>query len=464
MKKIISFILSFVLVSTLFIGCTVKSNQPEVDMTVVNENGKSNEGNEKDVQPKPFEGQVLRVLSHDNVYARSLRNLADDFKEKTGATLELDPVGQQIMEQRIQLDFAGGTGSVDVAYMPLIFTSKWASAGWVQPIDEFVKRDEEEVDMNDFVASAVDALRYDDNLYGLPGFAETGMMAYRTDVLEEHGFNEPPKTWKELLEVCEAIDSDDMSAIAMRSQRGQGLNMFVFPMFMWGYNGSFFEDFPKDMTPNIDTPENLEALEVYTKFISEYSPSGGGNFSYPDIISAMQAGNTAIIIDGTSILGAATSAENNQYSDKIKLALIPEGPGGSSPPFAVHGWAIPTFAKNQELAWEFIKWATSSEVQKMVAMGEGGEVYLDFTRESVGNDPEVLEKYSTMNIAALRNEALKTTQWDYRPLMNEWAEIGDVFASYVNSAVNRQITPKEALEGVEADIYDILEKAGYEVE
>jgi len=422
-------------------------------------NGKEDQSDSK----TGMEGKIVRVLAHDNVYARSLTNLADDFKSKTGATLELDPVGQQIMEQRIQLDFASGTGSVDVAYLPLIFTSKWASAGWVQPIDDYVKRDEMELDMNDFVASAVDALRYDGHLYGLPGFAETGLMAYRKDILAQKGFNSAPKTWDELIKVSKAVTEGKTAGIALRSQRGQGLNMFVFPMFMWGYGGGFFRDFPNDMTPAIDTPENLAALNTYVTLVSECTPSGGGNFSYPDVTTSMQTGQVAFIIDGTSIIGTATAAENNKYSDNIELALIPEGPGGSSPPFAVHGWAIPTYAKNHEVAWEFIKWATSSETLKKVAMGEGGEYYLDFTRESVGNDPEVLKKYSEKNIGALRNESLKTTRWDYRPLMNEWAEIGDVMASYVNAAANGIMTPKEALEGAEKDVRDIVVKAGYDV-
>lgn len=455
-KKVISSILAISLSASLFAACNITSNNPPPS-TSTPPAGEAPSGK------KEFEGETIRLLAHDNPYVRSLRALAPEFEALTGAKVEIDPVGQAIMEQRLQLDFASKTGSVDVAYMPFIYTHQWASSGWVQPIDDYVERDKDELDMDDFIASAVDTMRYEDKLYGLPGFAEIGLMAYRKDVFEKHGITEAPKTWDELLEVAKKINSKDMAAIALRTQRGQGMNIFVFPMLMWAYGGGFVKDFPTDLTPILNSEENLKALNMYKELIS-YGPSGAGNFTNSDIIAAMQSGKTAIIIDGTSVINEAIAADKNQFSDQIELALVPSGPAGSAPAYAVHGWAIPSFAKNPDVAWEFIKWATSSEVMKKVGMGEGGESYMDYTRESVGNVPEIIAKYSDKNISNLRNEALKSARADYRPLVKEWAEIGDIFGGHINAAVNGQETPKEALDKSQKEVYEILKNAGYDID
>lgn len=89
---------------------------------------------------------------------------------------------------------------------------------------------------------------------------------------------------------------------------------------------------------------------------------------------------------------------------------------------------------------------------------------MDYTRESVGNDPEIIAKYSDKNISNLRNEALKSARADYRPLVKEWAEIGDIFGGHINAAVNGQETPKEALDKSQKEVYEILKNAGYDID
>ncbi len=416
---------------------------------------------EEETQDKPGEGITINVLAGENEYNNALIDLVSEFEQASGYTVNLEVVGQQVAEQRLQLDFAGGTGTVDVAYMGLPFVQKWSKAGWIAPFDSYVEEDGEEINFDDFFSSSVDALTADGQLWGIPIFAEAGLMAYRKDVLERNGFTDAPKTWDEVIEISQAIKENetDIAGVAMRAQRGQGINMFIFPMFMWSYGGGFFADYPNDMSPILNSAENIAALETYSTIIKEYTPEGGANFSYPDVTAAMQSGTAAMVFDGSSVVAQFIDPEVSQFADDTEIAAIPMGPNGSAPCMAVHGWALSS-SGNQEAGWDFIKWATSAEVQKKVALNESA-LYADYTRESVATDAEVLERYNTKNIAELRIEALGNARGDYRPMIPEWAEIGDVIGTHVSASANGQVDADTAMNNANEEVITIVKNAGY---
>jgi len=402
---------------------------------------------------------TLNIVLFDNVNNRGIAKLAPEFEEKTGIKLKINVLGQDVAEKRMQLDFIGKTGDLDVAYMSFIMMQRWVQAGWVHPLDEFVAG-ANDIDMDDFAKAPIESLSIQDKLWALPSFAETGLLAYRSDIFEQKGITEAPNNWDEFKAVAEKIHSNETAAVALRAKRGQGLNMFIFPSMMWAFGGSYFKDYPNDMTPVLDREENVKALEYYAELVQKYSPSGAGNYSFAEVISAYQQGNAAMTVDGTSIITQLFDKNQSKFADKTRVALVPEGPGGRSPMIAVHGLAIPEASKNKEAAFEFIKWATSADIQKRIALDEYN---LDFTRNSVAQDPQILEKYNfdNGNLLKLRTESLNIARADYRPLIPEWPEIGDLIAAQVNGTVNGGPNAKDSLAEANKQVSEVMKNAGY---
>ena len=394
----------------------------------------------------------LNVVLFSMPYTQGLAELEADFEAKTGHTVNIDVVGQDVFESRITLSFTGKTGDLDVVHTPVIQVQRWIDAGWLHPITANVDAMDTK---DDILAGPLDAYLVNGERWALPFFAETGMMAYRTDLLAAAGYDSAPETWAEMLEVGAALKANDQAAIAMRVAPGQGFNMFVYPMIMRAYGGTFFADYPTDLTPNMNTPEGLEGLNVYSTLMNEYGPQGIGNFNFGEVAAAMQSGQVAMIVDGTSIVAQALDPEKSQFADQISIAAVPSGPNGRSPAIAVHGLGVPADAPNPEASFAFIEWATSEDVLTQIALSQS---YPDFTRASVAQNADVIAKYEGIHpeFLNLKVQMLGDAIGHYRPLLPQWPQIGATVGENINAAVNGIMSNEEALAASDQDIADIL--------
>ena len=394
--------------------------------------------------------KALNVLLFSMPVTRGLQALAGDFEKETGIKANIEVIGQDVFENRITLSFTGRTGDIDVVHMPAIQVQRWVEAGWINPVTEQV---DALADKDDILKGPLESLQAEGDTYGLPFFADVGLLAYRKDILDAKG-QKPPTTWDEMLTVAAAIHTPETAAVALRAAPGQGFNMFVFPMLMWAYGGKFFADYPSDLTPAINSPETLKALQVYTELLTKYGPEGIGRFNFPEIVAAVQGGKVAMTVDGTSITSQLVDKEKSPVADNIELALPPSGPAGRFPAIAVHGLGVPSDAKDAEASFKFIQWATSKETMTKIAIAEA---YPDFTRASVATDPKVVEKYSGIqsDFLDLRIQALNEAKGDYRPLISTWPEIGAALGENINGALNGMLTPEAALEAAQQEMSDI---------
>ena len=395
----------------------------------------------------------INVLLFSMSYTQGLAKMAGDFEAKTGIKANIEVVGQDVFENRITLTFTGKTDDLDVVHTPVIQLQRWVAANWLQPITSAVSS---MATKDDILAGPLDAYLVNGEYWALPFFAEAGVMAYRKDLLAEAGYDSPPATWDEVLEVAAAVKAKGTAGAAMRVAPGQGFNMFVFPMIMRAYGGKFFADYPTDLTPVMNSPEALKGLEVYSTLMNDFGPPGIGNFNYNEVAAAMQTGQVAMVFDGTAVAAWTLDPEKSQYADKIDLAPIPTGPAGRSPAIAVHGLGIPAGAPNPDVSFKFIEWATSEEVLTKIALSEA---FADFTRASVSKNPEVIAKYQSIHpkFLELKVQMLGDAIGHYRPLLPEWPQIGAAVGENINAAVNGLMSNEEALEAADEEIAEILD-------
>ena len=401
--------------------------------------------------PIVAKAEEINVVMFGMPYTNGLQKLAGDFEAETGIKANIDVIGQDVFENRITLSFTGGTGDIDVVHTPVIQVQRWIKAGWLQPMTKLVSKET----TSDILAGPLGAYSVKGDQWALPFFAGVGLMSYREDLLEKAGAK-VPETWEEMLDVAAKIKTDDQAAIALRAVPGQGFNMFIFPMVMRAYGGTFFKDYEGgDLTPAINSPENVEALKIYTKLINEYGPAGAGNFNFAEVNAAAKNGQIAFAVEGTGIISQIVDPAQSKFADVTGIALPPGGPAGRSPAIGVHGMGIPANASNAEASAKFIEWAVSAETVAKIAMSES---FPDFTTTSVAKNAEVVAKYAAIHpdFLTTRVAALDLAIGHYRPLIPEWPALGQAIGESVNAAINGLMTPEAALEQAEADMRDIL--------
>ena len=300
--------------------------------------------------------EELDVLLFSMPYTQGLARLADDFEAETGIVANIDVVGQDVFENRITLSFTGGGDDIDVVHSPVIQVQRWVEAGWLAPLTGQIAAME---GRDDLLAGPLDAYAVNDEHLGGP--------VLRRDRADGLSLGHPVRgglrwTARNLAGAARGREGhrqrrDGRHRDARRS--GQGFNMFVFPMIARSYGGYFFADYPDDLTPAIDTPENLEALELYMTLLNGYGPDGVGNFNFNEVAAAAQAGQVAMIVDGTSIVSQVVDPAASNFADEFVIALPPGGPEGRSPAIAVHGLGVPAGAADVDASFRFIEWATS---------------------------------------------------------------------------------------------------------
>lgn len=111
-------------------------------------------------------------------------------------------------------DLRARTGRYDVLYTDAVWTAEFAARGWLEPLDE------ERFAGPGILPAAADTGRYQGRLYATPFATGTGMLYYRSDLIDE-----PPTTWDELIGYCPIAEKHGMDCYAGQYSRYEGLTV-----------------------------------------------------------------------------------------------------------------------------------------------------------------------------------------------------------------------------------------------
>lgn len=305
------------------------------------------------------EGQSLSVwiMEGTNPDATAfLDEVAEAFKEETGATVEFDQVQWDGGHDRFVTAIAGGT-TPDIAETGTTWTAEFADAGALLPIDEYV--DAEDGLREDLVEGLEVPGTYEDELYGMPWYAGVRSIVYRTDVFEDLGL-EAPTSWDDIITAGNAIKEayPDMLPFPVPGDA----EFQVYP-WVWGAGGEIATQDGDTWTSELDSPASQEGLKFYTDLALEhdFSSAGATTWNEVDLRDAFTQGNVAMMLSG-SWTPASLIEGNPDLEGKIGAAVIPGKDGGIAPS-VLGGSHLSIFntAENPDLAWEFVKFMTTGE-------------------------------------------------------------------------------------------------------
>ena len=281
------------------------------------------------------EGVTVNLLTRPGpVIAGRMEQRGEEFKELTGATINVSTVPFADLFQKLVTDWQTGTNSIDVG----VFASGWAvemvDAGLLADLSDFVAADDK-INMDDIAPYFREFnQKIDGKTYLITIDGDFQMVYYRTDVLGAAGL-EPPTTWEEYLSVAAAVHGQDMNgdgeadfgSCMFKKRNAQSFYAIMsiaaqFTQTQGTGQGFFFDT--ESMEPLINNEAWKEAFRVY-KATGEFGPPEELNHDIGDTRALVTTGRCALMIDWGDI-GPLSIDENSEIKDLVGAVIMPGSP------------------------------------------------------------------------------------------------------------------------------------------
>jgi ABC-type glycerol-3-phosphate transport system substrate-binding protein len=283
---------------------------------------------------------------------------------ETEFNIDIVPSSPSYEDMRKSFVTGGETGTPDLLNGSLSQLGEYAKAGLVEPLTE---RAEQMEWYDDFAQGALNACKYNGDLYGLPMIGGGRVLFYRTDVLDEYGG--PPETMEELIEIGASISNerDDMEGFLNTTKSG-GVRAFQeFMTHVFQLSDSMFERDGDTWTVGTSA-EDLG--KVFDWFYARMYQSDGSTPASPDALgSSWEAvdvgylnGNQAMVEGGNWIFGFLDRAQDSSRAAEILentgAAKIPNVPGAKDPKATMLGTTPTMLNANSDVtesAWTALR-------------------------------------------------------------------------------------------------------------
>lgn len=340
----------------------------------------------------------------------------------------------------LQASILSGT-SPDLAAVDLIWVPQYIQDDALQSLDDFIKSDSQ-FNINDFYTLLSNYDMKDGKRYGLPFDTNNIALVWNKDLFTAAGLDPevPPKTWEELQTMAEKCSNPDKNIVGFEiydNPPNEGIT-WNFQYLLWQAGGEFLN--ADNTAAAFNSPAGLKALT----FISAMNQGKG---SVPGSKGTFGDGLACMGVDGTWLFGYRSSAP---FAWDVAPLPIPEG---GQPATNTGGEHLMMFksSPNQAAVWEFMKYLTSTSIQKRWAMETGMLPVV----KSVGEDQAYLD-WQTVAEPRMKGFLEQLPYAHTRPAIPLYTQVSDAFAAEIQKAYLGIATPAEALTAAEAAVNQVL--------
>jgi multiple sugar transport system substrate-binding protein len=370
--------------------------------------------------------------------------VADDFKAKTGATVEITGLGYAQLRDAAMVAFVGGTGAYDVLSMAYQWTGEFADPGFIVSLDDYIAKDNPD-DLNDVIPRSMELYgKWNGKQVALPFNAEGMVMYYRKDVLDQAGIA-VPTTWDEFDAAVEALTKDNFYGTAIMGLREQAMTMWS--NRYWGLGGGSL-DLDESGKIIIDKPLAVDALNRLKKETLDFSPPGALNFGLPEAMAEFLAGHAAMVEMWPSFGGPMTLDPEQAAPEVLGNVASAQVPGGK-PHSGGWGLAVAADSKNPEAAYAFVRLANSADYDMKCFLETGKGPVRTSTYDKLSQDPN-LEQYW------LKDVGIAVANANPRSRAPQAGAINDMFDEVVARFLAGELSAEGAADEMQSRLDDIL--------
>jgi multiple sugar transport system substrate-binding protein len=287
-------------------------------------------------------------------------------------------------------------------------------------------------------------------IYGYPTEVQPFVLYYNKKLLKDKGFDSPPATWDQTLEMAKAIEQKDASGNTkiqgfgfIRSWPAIAYHPFVALMATAG--GKFIEN----GKVYLDSEAAKKTMDFYSKV---YGKKGITDIGI-DVMKSFAVSQTAMAINAGWWAGTLKDTMKDAYKD-VGTAPIPSLDGKTKGSVAyTWAWSVNKKSKHQDAAFKFLTWFNTKPIKN--GMTAEGNFLLDAFNTISTNKIDAQSEPIKAKLAADPNVKVINEALQYAtPEPNDaaGAEIQNILFKQLDSVWAGQKSGDDALKSAQTDI------------
>jgi multiple sugar transport system substrate-binding protein len=357
------------------------------------------------------------------------------------------PFDTNLQENLLTSAFLLGDSPYDILNMDIVWVPKFAAAGWLRPLDDRVSAEK----LSEMVENNIEGGRYQGKLYRMPTTSDAGVLYYRTDLLQQGGFD-PPESFREMLAIIEKLqkpggnDAGDTDwGYLWQGKQYEGVAA-MFVEILEGFGGFWVN--PDTLEVGLDQPKSIDAVEFLRDTITKgISPPGVVTYGEEETRLLFQNGESVFLRNWPYVWRLANQ-EDSKIKGKIGIQPMVQGLGelGGS---CLGGWglSLSTTTPHPEEAWRVIEYMTSKDTMRRFVLETG----LISSYKSLFTDPEIVAKYPYFPrlLEAVQQSVL-------RPPIAQYAQASDILQRYLSAAFTGAMSSEDAMQAAARETRNLL--------
>lgn len=374
-KKLIALLLTIVMTSTIFVGCSGSSSATQ-DVSETESSEVTSVPSSEEATAETPSGEKTKIAFYvaSDMDVQVDAEIAAFNAQSTEYEVEKHVIANNDYDNKIKVMLAGGSDEIDCLWIRTPAQVKQYMANGVLE-DLSSSAEASGVDLSSIINTSLAAVSGEkSDFYGLPVTGSCWMLFYNKELFDKAGVDYPINlTWDEYCDLA-----------AKLTQTGDDGTQYyggICPLWTMNLGATCVDEYLTDDAPLTRTAEYLQILHrMYVDDASHVSVEemSAGTF---DINSYFSAGNIYMMINGDWEFRLLDT--DFEYA-AAPLPIFKDAEEGTSVGQSAY-LCMPTSCKNKQGAYEFIEYyTTSSEGTTIIAKGHDVPSY---------STPEALEAY-----------------------------------------------------------------------
>ncbi|WP_328929633.1 ABC transporter substrate-binding protein [Streptomyces sp. NBC_00190] len=372
-----------------------------------------------------------------------LSPLLDDWNQgHPGEHVTLVELPDSADETRAQMisELRSGRDRFDVLNIDVAWTSEFAAAGWISPLER------DRFPLDTFLRPVVDTATFDGRLYAVPYVTNAGLLYYRKDVLDREG-EQPPRTWAELVRQARTIAPKyGLDGYAGQFLPYEGLTVNVTEA-VHSAGGSILQG--DGTRVSVDSGAARAGLRFLADGVRDgWISRDALGYKEEESRRAFQDGRLLFLRNWPYVYADA-SAEGSKVAGRFGAVPLPgpDGPGTSV--LGGSNLAVSSTSRHPASAADLISYLTSERVQRQV-LTEGS---LPPVRAALYEDPELIRAYPYL--PTLRQSVLSAVP---RPKSPRYDQVTLAVQAVAQDLMAQRQTPDQAVARLARELGTISRK------